>query len=522
MKVGGVISLLSGAFLALTSPVLAQQQLLPDIIDGGGDFSVGATPGQQVTIHSTTTTFNAAGNGNSSIDHTASSGAQDAAYGGGTFLGSAYLNNIAAILANGTPSDISGGVASATALFELTNVFNCHFESSVTASGDIAGHVFLEGPDGFIFENTNGEMSGTTTLVSPGIYTLEADLRTGTNSGGTGRLSYQVSLVPGNVPAGLLGPQEKKALFSEYSAIEVLIPELLNMVDTAGSTEMASALLNAVNLLEGQAKVYLQMYLDPVDTNYTELASISLPSVIPVVPAGAVTVDEAADCNNWLSNLCQSAACSSAVLTSLNRAQGAAFAGNSYWNSAQMTAAVQFEAQLAALMDQEPLLRSNVVARFDADGFSPFSFTTNDAIAFQLEVETGGLPIAMLNTFSNLDLSTDAVTSIEFDLLTADPAEISGTFPDSLADTNLDASAAGLAAGLRDASLELINLTWLPTSQFRFDLPTEPGYIYGIQTSPDLVAWTTVFSTNATSALLSWTNTISPAVRASFYRAYHN
>ncbi len=58
---------------------------------------------------------------------------------------------------------------------------------------------------------------------------------------------------------------------------------------------------------------------------------------------------------------------------------------------------------------------------------------------------------------------------------------MSGGFPGSLVNTNLDAAAQALAAGLRDASLKLINTSLLAGGQVRFDLPTEPGYTYTIQ-----------------------------------------
>ncbi len=77
-----------------------------------------------------------------------------------------------------------------------------------------------------------------------------------------------------------------------------------------------------------------------------------------------------------------------ALATAINRAQGASFAGNSYWDNAQMNAAVQFEAQLAYFTDQEPALRSNVVSQFMADGFPAIAVTTNDAADLQVEMTT--------------------------------------------------------------------------------------------------------------------------------------
>jgi hypothetical protein len=71
----------------------------------------------------------------------------------------------------------------------------------------------------------------------------------------------------------------------------------------------------------------------------------------------------------------------------------------------------------------------------------------------------------------------------------------------------------------------LIRAAALPGGQFRFDLPTEPGYTYRIEFTDDLsgpTGWTTLFTTNASTALLSFMN--EPGVRGGggFYRASHD
>jgi hypothetical protein len=184
-----------------------------------------------------------------------------------------------------------------------------------------------------------------------------------------------------------------------------------------------------------------------------------------------------------------------------------------------MNAAAQFEAQLAAVLDQEPTLRSNLVAQFEADGFPSLTATTNNAIDFQTEVVTNGLPVVLQDGLTALGIDLETITNIEINLLTADPGSMAGQFPQSLTNAGLDSSTHALAAALRDASLRLLNPSFLPSGQFRFDLPTEPGHTYTIQFSQsvaDPAGWTTISTNQTTTALLSFTNT--PVTSAGFYR----
>jgi hypothetical protein len=188
-----------------------------------------------------------------------------------------------------------------------------------------------------------------------------------------------------------------------------------------------------------------------------------------------------------------------------------------------MSAAVQFETQLASLLDQEPTLRSNFVAQFEA-GFA-LSFTTSYVLNQQSEILSNGLPAQLLEGLVQLGANNDTITNLQLEFLTANPGSMAGNFPQSLVNTNLDAAQYAMAASLRDAALRLINPALLSSGQVRFDLPTEPGYTYTIQFNQDLAnpaGWTTVWSNSATSVLLSYTNLPTPGRQAGFFRATLN
>jgi hypothetical protein len=264
---------------------------------------------------------------------------------------------------------------------------------------------------------------------------------------------------------------------------------------------------------------------DPSDPNFTTIAQPNLPPITPVIAGGIVTQGEADASNWWNSNLVQQLAYSQVIYTCINRAQGASDATNTYWETAQMNAAVQYEAQLAGFVDQELVLRSNVVATLVEGGFPAIAVTVDDAITFQTNIVSEGLPANLLNALTQLGAETGAITNFQDSSIVADPNAVAGTFPQSLIDTNLDSGGNALAADLRNSSLMLINVVLLPSGQLRFDLPTEPAYTYSIQFNQNLgnpKGWTSLLTTNATASLISFTNTPDIGLQAGFYRASLN
>jgi len=424
---------------------------------------------------------------------------------------------------NGDVSQLTGAGLSLYTVFTIDQDAHYEFSSSCSNQG---GQELIE--DFVTF--------GTSTIVGRGASTMSGTLAKGSltllQAGcdaeeavgpGSATFSFTLQLTPTNIPWRFTARQKASFLASSAADLANAKTLFLYFLSTVTAGE-ASPLLVAAVATDSQANQDLDEALDPVDTNYTVLAQAVATPVSPLSAGGGITQPAAGAFNAWLTNLSQSAGFSSALDTSINRAQGAAAASNVYWDNAQMTAAVQFETQLAAVLDQEPALRSNVVAQFEAAGFS-IDVTTNDVLNLQAEITTNGLPTQLLDGLIQLGTDSDTITNIQFELLTADPTSIAGSFPQTLVNTNLDACQYATASSLRDAALTLINAAVLPTGQLRFDLPTEPGYTYTIQFNQDVsnpAGWAPIFSTNATSALLSYTNIPTAGQPAGFFRATHN
>ncbi|HEV2391592.1 MAG TPA: hypothetical protein VG146_04425 [Verrucomicrobiae bacterium] len=517
MKINHLIQILIGGFVPFH--MWAQPVPVPDVLGSASSFTVIAVEGDgDYQTNSDLDDFSASGSCYSQLDGSAASAAQWINYLFGTEFNGAGRLRVVAGNYLGEPSTSAVGTTSVYILFKITNSFHYQFESTVTTTQDILGHVTFDGID-----NSNGTMLANGT-ISSNLYALHALMAQGNGSGdGEGTWSYSLSLTPANTPARLSAAQ-KSDLYAQLSASRTLSNLLAAQANNEAPAERLEFLQASVVIL-ALANDLDQDFLDPLDTNYTVISQAAPLPVTPLAAGNGITQLEADDYNAWLTNLSLTAGYDAALTSSLNRAQGAAFAGNSFWDTAQMNAAAQFEAQLAALFDQEPALRSNVVAQFESDGFQGAMVTTNDAIALQTQISTNGLPAGLLDALTGLGADSQTITNIQNNLLTADAGTLAGSFPESLVNTNLDLAAQTLASGLRNASLRLMNASLLPGGQLRFDLPTEPGYAYTIQFAQNLgnpAGWTTLFTNHATTPLTSFTNTLPPNAPAGFYRASHN
>jgi hypothetical protein len=443
--------------------------------------------------------------------------------GGNTFTGYGKLSlTVGANPITEEPSQLSNGQTTEYLFFSTDAPFAYAFVSEVQVSPLLTNsEVDLNSQ----LTNWGGSLDRSKTGAA-GDYTVFGGNNNNDSVPATGTITWfwALQLTPINVPARFTAAQ-KSAFYKAFKAGDAAWKTEINEAHASTDPHVGIPLLEAALRQETLDDQLFEQYMDPLDTNYTALAQVVVPTVIPLVAGNNITQLEADVYNAWMTNLSQSAAVGTAFSTSINRAQGAASAGNSSWETAQMGAAVQFEAQLAAIMDQEPALRSNVVAQFQSDEFAAITVTTNDAVDLQLEIATNGLPSDLLAGLTELGADGGTITNIQGELLTSDPGTIVGNFPQSFINTNLDSTQHAAAASLRDASLVLINPARLPNGLFRFDLPTEPGYTYTIQFTQNPAnpaPWTALLTTNATTALLSFTNTPALGAQAGFYQATHN
>ncbi len=130
---------------------------------------------------------------------------------------------------------------------------------------------------------------------------------------------------------------------------------------------------------------------DPPDPNYTEIAvpaTLDLPQQAATPPMSQASADAL---NQLVATLGEEAGLARAVLTSVERAEGALLAGDEGWEIQQMQAAGVFASDFADVLRREVQQREAVRAAFAADGVDvPL---TAEQLADQREVWlTDGLP----------------------------------------------------------------------------------------------------------------------------------
>ncbi|HKF54664.1 MAG TPA: post-COAP-1 domain-containing protein [Blastocatellia bacterium] len=209
---------------------------------------------------------------------------------------------------------------------------------------------------------------------------------------------------------------------------------------SAGATWLLSGLLN-------------QLALDPSDPNFTVIAQPVTPSFQQVVAGGSVTQAEADSINALLTNLTQAIGLAQATITSINRANGAADAGNSFWETQQLQAAAQYAQQLSSLLGAEPVLRANMVAALQAAGFDPLQVTVSDALNFEFGVASSGLPAFLIDDLTSLGADSAAISQIAQLALVQDVNAMAGTYASIISNANVDTSVLGASKALFDFAI---------------------------------------------------------------------
>src|SRR5215471_17629092 len=209
---------------------------------------------------------------------------------------------------------------------------------------------------------------------------------------------------------------------------------------TAGAVWLLSALLN-------------RLALDPSDPNFTVIALPVTPAFEQVVAGGSVTQAEADSINALLTNLTQSIGLAQAAITSINRANGAADAGNSFWETQQLQAAAQYAQQLSSLLGAQPVLRANFVAALQAANFAPLQVSIFDALNFESNVSFSGLPAFLVNDLTSLGADADTINQVTQLAIVQDVNAMAGTFASNLTDTTVDTSTLDASKALFDFAI---------------------------------------------------------------------
>lgn len=186
-----------------------------------------------------------------------------------------------------------------------------------------------------------------------------------------------------------------------------------------------------------------RLALDPSDPNFMVIATPTIPSLPPLGVQPGVNPQAAAAYNALAQNEENMIGYGAVIYTCLNRAQGAADAGNSYWESQQMAAAARYENRLGALFGAEVSLRAGLLAALQVSGFQPVTPQPSDVLSFEQSVAASGLPQGIVGTLQQLGASADDIAQITSVAIVQDINAAAKTFPTSLTDPTVTTDLGG-------------------------------------------------------------------------------
>lgn len=338
------------------------------------------------------------------------------------------------------------------------------YAAAVAATGGTPPYTwFLLGspPAGLDINPSTGVVSGTPTEpgpdlpldledpgIPPGILGSFIDVEVEDSAGQTAKNTYYLEIFGEPIHQNLSN-QEKDQFF--YQALQ-----------HAGWAATGIALLTlpvcdanplcvnlAGGLVEGAGKLAISEALssiDPPDSNFTSLVSPPTVPVDVITAQVGISQTQADAANAFLTNLQEQESLRWAFYISIDRAQGALDASNTEWELKQLQWAKHFALQLAALIDAEKTLRSNLALLIGQS----FSVTQQQIGVIQNAVQSGDLPAAVSSMLINSGMSNLDLARMINLLKVEDWSSVPTGFPALLTDANGNSSEQAGSNALRN------------------------------------------------------------------------
>lgn len=178
--------------------------------------------------------------------------------------------------------------------------------------------------------------------------------------------------------------------------------------------------------------------IDPPDPNFTVIAQPQIPTVPLVVAQEGITPAMADALNALNANNIKVIAFSQAAITSMNRTQGAADAGNAFWEAAQFQAEQAYSAELDTLITAEPGLLANLQNAWVASGAGSVTVSSFDVFLSEITVIENGFPPSVNQLLSQAGLDDSAIQMLTGFFFSLDINQAAGVFPAKLTDPSLE------------------------------------------------------------------------------------
>jgi hypothetical protein len=199
---------------------------------------------------------------------------------------------------------------------------------------------------------------------------------------------------------------------------------------TAGACLLAGTPIAALSSLI--AGGFALLAADPIDMNFQSIATpqnVNLPGNLGLV--AGMAADEA-----------KAITITSALLTSINRYQGAVAAGDTFWQEQQLAAIRDYQSQLAALIQTIPQDLQDIINQYVASGTPSFPVTASQVLAAEAKLSVSGLPQDVIDLLRQFDLtSIFDISTVTENIFVQDINTLSGVYPDIFPDLLSGASA---------------------------------------------------------------------------------
>jgi hypothetical protein len=194
----------------------------------------------------------------------------------------------------------------------------------------------------------------------------------------------------------------------------------------------------------------MQLSFDPVDPRFRAIVKPSVPPTPKVGAAGELTAAAATLFNRLFAARVREIGYGRAVVTSINRAQGAQAKRQSSWEEKQMRAAGRFASVMAAALDDEVRLRRELQRALAGTGLADATVSEDDVASFRDGLIRHGLPGGLASRLSGLGVARAEQGLARGWLLASDSSRLVGAPLAEVANPRLLASLRKTAAGLRE------------------------------------------------------------------------
>jgi hypothetical protein len=186
---------------------------------------------------------------------------------------------------------------------------------------------------------------------------------------------------------------------------------------------------------------------DPIDSNYKVIATPVFPPLPLISPDPSITSSQTDALTGLLTNFVQEIGYVRAIITANNRFQGAAAAGDAFWQAQQLRAADFYGMRLSQLLTAQPVLRANLQTLLQAAALPGFFITEQMMVDYKAKLVTTGFSNSLTQGWTLLGFTGSEIDNLRTDLSTITvktPLSAPAIFTDSVLDSIMSKAAASL------------------------------------------------------------------------------